>query len=77
MTGWGVLLIIMGIGSLILPQFGIQFRLMSLLDGAQPAAGIIVAALGVLLVVLGVRNNSKAETMQQLQNVNDARDRQQ
>lgn len=55
MIGWGVLLIILGVGSFILPQFNMQFRLMSLLDGAQPAAGIVVAALGVLLVVLGLR----------------------
>jgi hypothetical protein len=55
MVGFGVLLIILGIGSFILPQFNMQFRLMSLFDGAQPAAGIIVAALGVLLVVLGLR----------------------
>jgi hypothetical protein len=57
MIGFGVLLIIFGIGSLILPQFNLQFRLMSLLDNLQPIAGIIVAAIGVLLVVLGIRKN--------------------
>ena len=55
MIGFGVLLIIFGIGSLILPQFNLQFRLMSLLDDVQPIAGIVVAAIGVLLVVLGLR----------------------
>lgn len=58
MIGWGVMLIVLGIGSLILPQFNIQFRLMSLLDGAQPIAGIVVAAIGALLVVLGLRGQS-------------------
>ncbi len=56
MVGLGVLLIIFGVGSLILPQFNLQFRLMSLLDDAQPIAGIVVAAIGVLLLVLGLRN---------------------
>ena len=58
MIGWGVFLIIMGVGSLILPEFGIQFRLMSLLDDAQPIAGIVVAAIGALLVVLGIKRNA-------------------
>lgn len=56
MIGWGVILIVLGIGSLILPQFNIQFRLMSLLDGAQPVAGIVVAAIGGLLIFLGLRH---------------------
>ncbi|MBD0325066.1 MAG: hypothetical protein ICV68_01465 [Pyrinomonadaceae bacterium] len=55
MIGFGILLIILGIGSLILPQFNIQFRLMSLLDDLQPAAGIVIAAIGALLLVLGMR----------------------
>lgn len=55
MIGFGVLLIIFGVGSLILPHFDVQFRLMSLLDDVQPVAGIVVAALGVLLLVLGLR----------------------
>lgn len=55
MIGFGVLLIIFGVGSLILPQFNLQFRLMSLLEDVQPLAGIVVAAIGVLLVVLGLR----------------------
>lgn len=56
MISWDVILIVFGVGSLILPQFNMQFRLMSLLDGAQPVAGIVVAAIGVLLIVLGSRN---------------------
>lgn len=58
MIGWGVVLIIFGLGSLILPQFNMQFRLMSLLDGAQPVAGIVVAAIGGLLIFLGLRNKN-------------------
>lgn len=65
MIGFGVLLIILGLGSLILPQFNIQFRLMSLLDDFQPVAGIVVAAIGALLLVLGIRSqraNSPQDT---------------
>lgn len=55
MTGIGVLLVILGIGSLLLPMFDIQFRIMSVLDDYQPVAGIVIAAIGVVLVVLGMR----------------------
>jgi hypothetical protein len=43
MVGWGIFLIILGAGSLLLPQIGIQFRLMELVDEYQPYAGIVVA----------------------------------
>ncbi len=52
----GVLLIVFGIGSLLLPMFDLQFRLMSLLDDYQPIAGIVVAGIGAVLVFLGMRN---------------------
>ena len=48
----GAFLIVIGIGSLILPQLGMQFRLMSSLESSQPAAGIVVAGIGVLFIVL-------------------------
>jgi hypothetical protein len=55
MAGLGAFLIILGIGSLVLPMFDIQFQLMSLLDDYQPIAGIAVAAIGAVLVLLGLR----------------------
>ena len=55
MTGWGVFLIILGAGSLLLPALGFQFRLMELVDDYQPYAGIVVAAIGAVLVFLGMR----------------------
>jgi hypothetical protein len=58
MAGLGALLVILGIGSLVLPMFDIQFQLMSLLDDYQPVAGIAVAAIGVLLIVLGARRRT-------------------
>ena len=42
MARFGVFLLIMGVGSLLLPLMGRQFILMSLLDPAQPIADRIV-----------------------------------
>ena len=58
MASLGVLLIILGLGSLLLPMFDIQFRIMSLLDDYQPIAGIAIAAIGVALVLLGRRRTT-------------------
>jgi hypothetical protein len=55
MTGIGVLLIILGVGSLLLPMFDIQFRIMEILDDYQPIAGIVIAAIGAVLAVMGMR----------------------
>ncbi len=51
MRGWGVLFIILGIGSFILPMFHMQFRLVSIFgDGPGPGIGFIVMG-GVLLLI--------------------------
>ena len=48
---WGVTLIVIGLGSFVLPMIGLQFRLLNLFGG-NPAAGIIVAAAGAALLAL-------------------------
>jgi hypothetical protein len=53
MVGWGILLLVLGIGSLLLPMLDMQFRLMELVDPYQPWAGIVVAVIGAVLVFLG------------------------
>jgi hypothetical protein len=58
MARFGIFLLIMGVGSLILPMMGRQFVLMSLLDPAQPVAGVVIAALGGLLIFLGAKQNA-------------------
>lgn len=60
MTGIGILLIVLGLGSLLLPLFDLQFRLMELVDPYQPFAGIIVGAIGAVLVGLSLQRRSKA-----------------
>jgi len=60
MIGWGILLIVLGAGSLLLPMFSIQFTLMSLLDDYQPWAGVVVAIIGVALVVFAMNRRQPA-----------------
>jgi hypothetical protein len=59
MVGWGIFLIIMGAGSLLLPSLGFQFRLMELVDAYQPYVGIVVAIIGAVLVFLGMTRGSQ------------------
>jgi hypothetical protein len=56
------MLLVLGGGSFILPLMNMQFHLMQPLEKAQPVAGIVVSALGLLLIVLGlIRSNAKRE----------------
>lgn len=65
MVGLGVVLVIFGIGSLLLPMLGYQFQLMSLLDDYQPIAGIAVAAIGAVLLVLGIQRRRTTIVVQE------------
>jgi len=51
--GWGVLLIVLGVGSFILPFFGVQFRILMLFGSFQWIVSIIIAIIGVVLLVKG------------------------
>ena len=67
MIGWGIFLVILGLGSLLLPMFGFQFRLMELVDDIQPWAGLAVAAVGFGLIGMGItrrRNEPPASAIQ-------------
>lgn len=55
MASIGVLLIVLGIGSLILPMFNLQFQLMSVVDPYQPFAGVVAAAVGAALLALSMQ----------------------
>jgi len=54
MVGWGIFLIILGAGSLLLPLLDYQFTLMELVDDFQPWAGIVVAIIGAAMVLFGM-----------------------
>jgi hypothetical protein len=60
MTGFGVLLIILGLGSLLLPMLNIQFTLMTALDAYQPWAGILTALIGVVLAAIPIMRARQA-----------------
>lgn len=67
MIGWGVALIIIGAGSLLLPMFNYQFTLMELVDDYQPYAGIVVAVIGAALVLLGMNRQPDATVVENRQ----------
>ncbi|HET9498497.1 MAG TPA: hypothetical protein VFP83_09250 [Candidatus Limnocylindria bacterium] len=52
MTSFGVLLVILGVGSLILPYLNIEIEF---LDSVQPWAGVIVASVGLITVLFASR----------------------
>jgi hypothetical protein len=62
MLRFGVALVILGLGSLVLPFLGLQFRPMELLDSFQPFAGIAVAAIGAFLVALSIQRTRGSST---------------
>lgn len=52
MVSLGVLLVIIGVASFVLPMVGVQ---VNLLNSYQPWVGIIIAALGLITVLFGAR----------------------
>ncbi len=64
MTSIGALLAILGFGSLILPAFGMQFRLLSAVEGAQPWFGIILGVIGLVLMALGFAQGNQQKGQQ-------------
>ncbi|MGO1049254.1 hypothetical protein [Crossiella sp. CA198] len=53
---FGILLLVLGVGSFVLPMIGFQFSLMSLIEDYQPWAGIGVAAVGALITIAFMLN---------------------
>jgi hypothetical protein len=60
MLSVGVLLVILGLGSLVLPMFDLQFRLMELVDPYQPFAGIAAAIIGAVLIFVALQRRRAA-----------------
>ena len=60
MVGWGIFLIVIGAGSLLLPMIGYQFSLMDLVEDYQPWAGIVVAVIGAILLYMGMTRRQPA-----------------
>jgi hypothetical protein len=64
MTSFGGLLAILGFGSLVLPAFGLQFKLLSAVEGAQPWFGVVLGVVGLVLLVVGFMRNGKQQEQQ-------------
>jgi len=55
MLGIGILLLILGAGSYVLPMVGLQFKLLSIFGTYQTMAQIGAIVLGVVLIGLSMR----------------------
>lgn len=58
MQGWGVWLILLGVGSFILPMFGRQFILISIFGPAAPVVSVLFIVGGIVMLVVGRSRNS-------------------
>ena len=56
LRGWGITLLILGIGSFILPLMNLQFRLLNVFGEATPFLGAGLAVVGAVLLVLSFRS---------------------
>jgi len=53
MRGWGTTLILLGVGSFLLPFFGMQFRLMSLFGDSPVVPAMVMICAGGALFYFG------------------------
>ena len=61
MISLGVLLVILGVGSLVLPYLNLQSALMDFVDPYQPWAGVIVAAIGLITILFAAQRRGAKE----------------
>ena len=59
MRGLGIMLLIFGIGSFVLPMMGMQFRLLSLFGEYSQIAGGVLAVIGAILVAVSFKTGSE------------------
>jgi hypothetical protein len=57
----GTYLLIFGVGSFVLPLFGLQFKLFSAMGESQGMVGAGAVVLGGLLMVMGGRSEAAAQ----------------
>jgi len=58
MTRLGIFLLVMGIGTFVLPMVGLEFRLMSLFGEYQPIAAAVAIVVGGVLTFVGLRRSN-------------------
>ncbi len=59
MRGWGIWLLILGIGGFILPYLGLQFWILSIFGDSLPYVAGGVAAVGAVLLGLSFRDGGQ------------------
>jgi hypothetical protein len=59
MRSIGILLLILGIGTFILPQLGLQFRIMSVFGRNPETFAVIMAIVGAVLLFLSFRRRGE------------------
>jgi hypothetical protein len=59
MRGFAILLIVLGVGTFVLPMMGLQFRLMSLFGSAQPIVAVVAAVVGVVLLIVSLKKSKQ------------------
>jgi len=53
MRSLGIWLLILGVGSFVLPMMNLQFRILSLFGEHAPIAGIVMAVIGGIMLFAG------------------------
>jgi hypothetical protein len=60
MKRWGALLIVIGVGSFVLPAIGMQFRLINVFGGDPSSSGTLFIIAGAVLFFIGQALESRA-----------------
>lgn len=55
MRSWGIWLLVLGIGSFVLPYMGLQFRILSIFGESLPMVAGGMAVVGAVLLALSLR----------------------
>lgn len=58
MRGWGITLLILGIGAFLLPMAGYQFALLNLVEGYEQIVGGVLAVAGLGLIIASFRESA-------------------
>jgi hypothetical protein len=51
---FGIVLMILGAGSFVLPKYGMQFILLSFFGNATPIVAIVLMSLGAIMTIFGI-----------------------
>ncbi len=54
MIVWGIVFLILGFGSFILPSLGLQFAVLTFFGSATPTIAIVLIVVGAILTIFGI-----------------------